>query len=381
MQKKKLTVILSLVLIMTMLIGNVSVMAVGDVTTTAPTTTHVHLETTTAAPDTEYSDDYWNGYYDGYEDGLKEDYDDGYEDGYYDGSWEGYDDGYYQGYYDGVNDAKDPTVFERWDNFVSELRYRIEMFFYRIRNFFEKLFKTGAYEEIEIADPGKDFIPDGSQKTLADDADAALLCEEFNTLINGFMEIKETVTVTKTEDVGVEAKDVPAVVESIVNSVIENFTGTTTSVQTYEAGDYAGRVQSTYLYPAGLTSAKKTVNEDGTTDYEFVLIEEAAFYNGAETYGVKLVDGNVAATGLQHDECCDTVYIEAADLGPATVTSAEIYYPGATITAKTDAQGRLIKYDVNMPVEGQGTGKVGPISVTISVEGYRNEGFVMAYAQ
>lgn len=120
--------------------------------------------------------------------------------------------------------------------------------------------------------------------------------------------------------------------------------------------------------------------EDGTTDYKFVLKKEAAFYNGDETYGVKLVDGEIIGTVLQHDLTADTLYIEAADLGPAVITEDRIIYPGATVTAKTDAKGRLVKYDVNMPVEGSGTGKISLITVTLSVEGYRNEGFTMDYS-
>ena len=40
-----------------------------------------------------------------------------------------------------------------------------------------------------------------------------------------------------------------------------------------------------------------------------------------------------------------------------------------TVTAKTDAQGRLIKYDMYMPVYGTATGKAGPIKATVSAEG------------
>lgn len=385
MQKKKLTVILSLVLIMTMLFGNISVMAADEVFTTAPTTQPGPVETTTSVTgEEEYPDGYWDGYYDGYEDGYEDgkndDYDSGYEDGYYDGNWEGYEDGYYEGFYDGVNSTGEPTIFEKWDDFRYELQYRIEMFFARIKAFFEKLFKIGDYSEVEISKPDKDFIPDGSQATLEGNAEAKALCDEFNALINGFIEIKEPVTVTKKADVGMTAKDFPAVIASVVNSIIDGLTGETTSVASYVEGDYAYNFQQTELYPSGLVKAEKTVNEDGTTDYKFVLKKEAAFYNGDETYGVKLVDGEITGTVLQHDLTADTLYIEAADLGPAVITEARIIYPGATVTAKTDAKGRLVKYDVNMPVEGSGTGKVSLITVTLSVEGYRNEGFTMDYS-
>lgn len=380
MKNKKIAIIASLVLVLAMLLSSFSVAAV-DVTQT-PTTGVI--ETTTAATDDEHSDEYWDGYYDGYNDAKEEieneDYDSGYDDGYVDGVHDGYWDGYYEGYYDGVNDVTEPTIFEKIENFFAEFRYRIENFFYRIQDFFERLFKIGDYTPSTPVDPDADFIPDGTQPTLEGNADAEALCIEFNNLIEDFKEIKAPVAVTKNVEVGIQAKDIPAVAGNIVNEIIEQFLIDDSTTNNYVAGDYAYEVQSTQLFPAGLASAEKTVNEDGTTDYKFVVIAEAAYYNGNYTTGLKYINGSLVETDLQHDYVADTLYVEVADLGPITISSAEIYYPGATITAKTDANGRLIAYDVNMPVSGVGTAKVAMINLTSSLEGYRNEGFVMTYA-
>lgn len=367
MKHSKFTLMVSLLLALTMLFGSISVAAVD---TTAP------------VEDEEYSDGYWDGYYDGYDDGYSdaenEDYESGYEDGYYDGVYDGYDQGYYEGYYDGVNAFREPSLLEKLEYLIEEFIYRVEDFFYGIQDFFDRLFKKGDYAEPTY--PGNtDFIPDGSQETLADSYEAAVLCEEFNALIEDFVEIKEPVAITKTVDVGVEVKDMPSAVQSIANEIIEQFAGTYSATNDYEEGDYAYEVQYTYLVPEGLCEATKTVNEDGTTDYKFVLVAEAAYYDGVETYGVKLVDGEIEGTYLYHEDTADVIYVEDADLGPVTITEAEIYYPGATITAKTDAEGRLVAYDVNMPVSGTGAAKAAMINVTVNVEGYRNEGFVMVY--
>ena len=379
MKKKRLMSTVSLMLAIIMLFGTVSVAAVDVTYTTVPQTT------TAPAVEDEKSDEYWDGYYDGYDDGYSdaesEDYDSGYMDGYNDGKYEGYYDGYYQGYYDGVNAFREPSIFEKFENFFYELRYRIEDFFYRIKDFFDRLFKTGDYTPSTPVDPEAGFIPDGTQSSLDGDAEAEALCIEFNNLINDFISIDEPVSVTKKVNVDVTVTDLPSAVESIANDIIEQFLIDASTTNTYVAGDYAYEVQSTYLYPAGLTSASKTVNEDGTTDYRFVLISEAAYYDGHDTIGVKYIDGQLhQGIDLQHDYVADTLIIEYADLDPVTITSAEIYYPGATITAKTDAKGRLIAYDVNMPVSGSGVAKISVITVNANVSGHRNEGFVMAYA-
>ncbi len=373
MKSKKLSLVLSAILVITMLFGTFTAGAVDVTETTVPVT------------DNEYSDEYWDGYYDGYDEGYSdaesEDYDSGYEDGYYDGMGEGYLDGYYQGYYDGVNAFREPSVFEKVESFFYELKYRIEDFFYRIQNFFEMLFKTGDYAPATPIDPEADFIPDGSQPNLAGDEAAAALCEEFNALIEDFKEIDEAVAITKKVDVAITAKDLPSAVQGIANEIIEQFVINDATTNNYGEGEYAYEVQSTQLYPEGLAEATKTVNADGTTDYKFVVIAEAAYFDGHYTEGVKYENGQFySGVGLQHDLVADTLYIEYADLGPVVIKSAEIYYPGATITAKTDANGRLIAYDVDMPVSGTGEAKISVIDIKASLEGYRNEGITAVYA-
>lgn len=423
MKNKKLTLAASLMLVIAMLFSSFSVAAVdGDLSVVAPETTDItatepttvpttavdEITTTTEAEDgwyddsayetdeekEAYNDGYWDGYYDGYDDAEEEykdkDYDDGYNDGYAagesDGYWDGYHDGYYEGYYEGVNGGQNEiiTIFDRWDAFVEDLRERVEYILYEIRDFFERIFKTGAYAPIEPNEPDDmDFIPDGSQATLEGDEAAAALCNEFNMLINGFVEeVPEAVIITKTENVGVEITDCPGgdTVKNIIQPIVDNFTGEWLNPYYCDKGDSAYFVQETYLVPEYLTAAEKTVNEDGTTDYRFVIMAEAAYYNGYVTNGVRLVDGEACCYTLQHELAADALYIEYADLDPATITYAEIVYPGATVTATTDAQGRLVKYDINMPVEGTGTGKISSfLTVTIGLEGYRNEGFVMEY--
>ena len=71
---------------------------------------------------------------------------------------------------------------------------------------------------------------------------------------------------------------------------------------------------------------------------------------------------------------------ENLDLGPVTITSADIYYHGATITAKVDAEGRLVSYNVTSTVEGTSTGKVGHIRATIGLAGNDTETIEIVYS-
>ena len=445
MKNKKLILIASIMLVIAMLCGSLSVAATeGDITTTTEVETTLTEETTTEAPaepttttelttelttapadeattvpeeTTTSSDGYYNdsdyetdeekeaydeGYWDGYEDGWDdakdeyegEDYDSGYDDGWddgydwgeSDGYYEGYEDGYYEGYYEAMNSGQNNviTIFDRWDAFIEDLRERVENFLYQIKDFFQRIFKTGDYAPEVPIDPDDsyyiDFIPEGFEGTLADDENAADICDEFNSLVNNFIDgVPADVNITKTVDVDVQASELPQVVQSIVQPVIENYLIDDSETNYYYEGDWAYGVQTTQLMPEYLTTAEKTVNEDGTTDYRFEIIEEAAYYDGYETRGVRMVDGEVVYYNLQHEYIADALYVEDGYLDPVTITNAKITYPGATVTGKTDAQGRLIEYDVNMPVKGEATGKVSFINATVALSGHRNEGFVMDY--
>ena len=438
MKNKKLTLIASIILVIAMLFGTMTVAATdgtletapttevtttapADETTTEPTTqapTEETTEPTTEAPTDEttttadsyyddseyeseeekeaYDEGYWDGYSDGWDDAKNEyegeDYDSGYDDGWddgygwgeSDGYYEGYEDGYYEGYYEAMNSGQNNviTIFDRWDAFIEDLRERVEYFLYEIRDFFERIFKTGDYAPQVPVDPDNSgFIPEGFEGTLKDDEEAQAVCDEFNDLVNNFVYagVPANVNITKTVDVDVKANDLPSAVQAIVQPVIEKFLVSESSTQFFFKGDSAYHVQETRLIPDYLTVAEKTVNEDGTTDYRFEVIEEVAYYDGYETNGVRKIDGTIYSYTLQHEYIADALYVEYGYLDPVTITSAKITYPGATVTAKTDAQGRLIKYDIDMPVKGEATGKAGFITATVALSGYRNEGFVMDY--
>ncbi len=342
-----------------------------------------------------YDEGFWDGYSDGYSDARDDyngqDYDDGYndgwDDGYESGEWDGYDEGYYDGYYEGyyeaMNSEKDVvTIFDRIDAFYEDLLERIEIIKEKFIEFFQKLFKTGDYAVTEEAYPDTDFIPSPDQATLAGDEDAQALCDEFNALINNFPYEHEAVEVTKTAEVGIEITDCPGgeMVKKLVQPIVDEYLVDSESSEYFYEDDYVYNFQETYVMPEGLVSATKTVNEDGTTDYEFKLIAEACFYNGFETYPVTIEDGEaVQAYGLYHYDVADVLIVEYFYYDEVAITQAEIVYPGATITAKTDAQGRLTEYNIDMPVYGEGTGKFSFIKATVGLDGYRNEGFSMVY--
>lgn len=237
---------------------------------------------------------------------------------------------------------------------------------------------TITYPEINI---NPDGLPDGSEATLEENAEATALCEEFNTLFNGFSTaVPDTATIKRTRNIDAEASDVSSVVESVVNPIIESFTGETVKEETVNKGEMPESTPYIELYPVGLITAEKTANEDGTTDYKFVLAKEAAHFDSRRTYGVRLVDGKVTECSLQHNSISKAINFEYMDLGAIDVKEADFRYPGATITAKTDAQGRLVSYNVISSSSCEATASVGPINVTASFDVTDTDNFEIIYS-
>ena len=242
-------------------------------------------------------------------------------------------------------------------------------------------------ESFDISYPDFDFdidtdlIPDESQDTLEDDAEAAAIIEEFQGIVNDTAAaIPDDATLTRTRDLKIKVNDCPAAVKSVVQNIVDSFTGETTDTETLKKGETSYLLDTITLYPAGLTTAEKIVNEDGSIDYNFVLASEKAVFDGVRTYGVKYADGELVESALQHHYICMGVIPENLDLGPVKISSADIYYQGAIITAKVDAEGRLVSYNVTSTVEGTGTGKTGPISATIGLAGNDTETIEIVYS-
>ena len=428
MKNKKLMVVTSLLLAIVMAFSTFTVAAydpvpVTEVTTTAAeeTTTQVAEEPTTEAPteetttqateettteateetteepstDGEYSEEYWNGYEDGYNAGLSDgeyegEYEEGFEDGYDWGYEWGLEDGYYAGYYEGYYDAINGnanqviTVFDRWDAFYEDLLERLENLKYTFIDFFEKLFKIGGYAEYDPAEiTDTSFIPDASQPSLEGDEAATALCDEFNNLINGYANGDHPeVYITRRFETIVNLVDCTGgpLVKNIAQDIIDTNIVQSDYTLYYYDGEYVSMLW-TGIYPEGLTSATKTVNEDGSIDYEFKLIEEATFYDGYDTYAVALDENDevVYLYDFYHDYVGYTIYVPYLEVDPAAITKAEIVYPGATITAKVDAEGRLASYNVLMPVKGDGEAKISLIKAKASLEGESNIYFDFDY--
>lgn len=201
----------------------------------------------------------------------------------------------------------------------------------------------------------------------------------YNKAINDYRAFTGNVTTKKTETIAIEVKDLPAIVAKIVNPVVEGFTGTTENTYTFTNGvDPDGRVPADKMIPwgrdaavqaAGLTEATATANADGGYTMKIKFVAETSKFDGTKN----------TSEPTYHMGAMDPLNLGSLDLGPITITEAELNYPGATVEATVDGQGRLVKLVQLLPLNGYGTGKAG-ISATINLEGSMDATYEMTYA-
>ncbi len=203
----------------------------------------------------------------------------------------------------------------------------------------------------------------------------------YNKALNDYRAFKGKVTTKKTETINIGVTDLPAAAAAVVNKVVEGFTGTTTNEWTFENGaDVAdpARMLADKIIPwgrdaavqaAGLASASATANADGGYTMTMVFVAEDSNFDGTTN----------TSEPTYHMGAMDPLNLGSLDLGPITISEAKLHYPGATLTATVDGQGRLVRLENKLPLEGYGTGKA-VISLTINMEGSMDSLYEMTYA-
>lgn len=63
----------------------------------------------------------------------------------------------------------------------------------------------------------------------------------------------------------------------------------------------------------------------------------------------------------------------------ATITGADMHYPGSTVTVTVDTQGRVRQLQLYLPMDGKGSAKMGLLSGSASFEGYSTQNWTFTY--
>ena len=230
------------------------------------------------------------------------------------------------------------------------------------------------------ADDTPDAPPADSGNASAVPSTKEEIAAAYNKAINGFKAYTGNATEKKVETIAIEVKDLPGPVAAIVNPVVEGFTGTTEKEFVFTNGvDADGNKTADRIIPggrdanvqaAGIAEATATANADGGYTMKIKFVAESSNFDGTQ---------NTSEPEF-HKGAMDPLNLGSLDLGPIKIAEAGLDYPGATVEATVDGQGRLIKLVQILPLGGFGTGKAGPIKATINLEGSMDATYEITYA-
>ena len=240
---------------------------------------------------------------------------------------------------------------------------------------------TAAPTEAPTAAPSGDTTtaapaPSGDTTTAAPSGNSSVpsskaeIVAAYNKVVNEAKAYTGKVTLKKHDIINVQLKDLPSIAEKIITPVITKLTTTNPEEYVFEGGkdvNDPNRYVSHKIVPggrdvavqeAGVANATATANPDGGYTMSITFIAETSTFDGTST----------TSEPTHHKTAMDPLELGSLDLGPITISNADLSYPGATMTATVDAQGRLVKLEQKLPLEGTGTGKAG-IELTLKLAG------------
>ena len=223
---------------------------------------------------------------------------------------------------------------------------------------------------------------DAGASSAAVPSTTAEIVAAYNKAVNDAKHYTGKVTLKKHDIIDVQLRDLPAVAEKVITPVIANLTKTEPKEETFENGKgtadttrelknwiIPGGGRDAALQEAGVANATATANADGGYTMVITLVAETSTFDGTKT----------TSEPTHHKSIMDPLELGSLDLGPISITNADLSYPGATMTATVDAQGRLVKLEQKLPLEGTGSGKA-VISLTLNLGGSMDGNYEFIYA-
>ncbi len=220
--------------------------------------------------------------------------------------------------------------------------------------------------------------------TLAVPSTPAEVCAAYCKAVNEAKAYTGNATVRRIEEIDVGVNDCSvAALQSTLDSVVRSFIKS--SDETFEMvnGSYQNdsgetRTMNDRLYPGGrnvtvaeanVISATATATADGGYTASITFPAETSVYD----------NGTVLSSPTNHLTGVDPLDLATLDLSPFEIFNADMNYSGGTCDATVNAEGKLVKLHIYLPLEGTGTAGKGPIKLDIGVSGHMDTTFEITY--
>lgn len=206
------------------------------------------------------------------------------------------------------------------------------------------------------------------------------IAAKYNEVVNAAKK-EQNVTIHKVGSVKLTCTDCSvSFAKSIVNTALNALMQDTDWTRQYVNGVQTDgdSTPSQVLYPNGrdvtltgadLANATAAPEGDG---YKLTLTIKA------ETSSF---DGTNTVNPESHNKAMDPLNLAAIELpiDGASITAADMSYPGATLEAWVNGAGKLTKLHILLPMSGNGTGGIKNISLSVGIEGQMDDTWELTY--
>ncbi len=199
---------------------------------------------------------------------------------------------------------------------------------------------------------------------------------------------EQNMTANQTENIQITVTDcsVSSAVD-FINKIIQNYAGEKSATYQFVNGQATGvRPDGSAVEDEGVVAPSQVIPPKGKNFdlAESGVAEAKAAKDGENTvYTIKLVsESTTLESPVPANNSAAIGYLDLSkvDVNGATITKADMSYPGSTVAATVNAAGKLVKLDLTLPMSGYGEAKIlRVVSGNASFEGSQHEVWTFSY--
>ena len=252
---------------------------------------------------------------------------------------------------------------------------------------------TQPSESLSVYPDSSTSAPSASQSTkpAAKDPSARSKAEVIAAAKKAIDAVKtqQNMTAVQAENVQITVNDCSvSSLTSLVNSIVQRFTGEKSATYKFVNGQATGvRPDGKEVEDEGVVSPTQVIPpKNKTFDItEAGVTEATAKKNGSDTvYTIKIKE---ESTTLQNPvpqfNAAAIGYLDLTKISDkingAEITEANMHYPGSSVTATVNGDGKLVKLELYLPMDGYGAASLKVVKGNASFSGSQTETWTFTY--
>lgn len=252
---------------------------------------------------------------------------------------------------------------------------------------------TQPSESLSVYPDSSTSAPSASQSTkpAAKDPSAMSKAEVIAAAKKAIDAVKtqQNMTAVQTENIQITVNDCSVSrLTSLVNSIVQRFTGEKSATYKFVNGQATGvRPDGKEVEDEGVVSPTQVIPpKNRTFDItEAGVTEATAKKNGSDTvYTIKIKE---ESTTLQNPvpqfNSAAIGYLDLSKISDkingAEITEANMHYPGSSVTATVNGDGKLVKLELYLPMDGYGAASLKVVKGNASFSGSQTETWTFTY--